>query len=108
MILVIKYYSFFVLMQSICDSEPGYDIGSSWLQCWDIVELAVISSLLEELRIVMFAVKSPFKGCIIGGADCATTMDTFEAVLMIWETFHTCLWHRQPTLVPHFQLNNNS
>jgi hypothetical protein len=70
-------------------------ITTSWLQCWGIVELAVISSLLEELRIVMFAVKSPFKGCIIGGADCATTMDTFEAVLMIWETFHTCFQGHQ-------------
>jgi hypothetical protein len=27
MILVIKYYSFFVLMQSICDNVLGYDIG---------------------------------------------------------------------------------
>jgi hypothetical protein len=56
----------------------------------------------------MFVVKSPFQGCIIGGANCATTLDAFEAVLMMWETFHTCLWHRQPTLVPPFRLNNNS
>jgi hypothetical protein len=68
-------------------------IATSWLQCWGVVELAVVSLLLKELGVVMFAVKSAFQSCIIGGADCATTMDTLEAVFMIWQTLHTCLHH---------------
>ncbi len=71
-------------------------IATSWLQCWGVVELAVVSLLLKELGVVMFAVKSAFQSCIIGGADCATTMDTLEAVFMIWQTLHTCLHHSQP------------
>lgn len=67
-------------------SNPGVSkdvIAGGWLQGRGLGELAVVPLLLEELRVMMFAIQSAFQRRVVGEADGAAPMSTFEAGLVV-------------------------
>ena len=55
------------------------------------LKLTQVSFLLDELDMVVLAVKSPLMSDIVGRADRASAMAAFEATFVVWSSIYSDL-----------------